>query len=96
MSAATSFNQNNKLLWSSAGGAVLAVVFLFGIPARRRKWQTMLGMVMLLLSICGVAAGCGGQAAKGNSGTTPGSYTVTVTGTSGTTTATGIVSLTVQ
>jgi hypothetical protein len=40
--------------------------------------------------------GGGGCTAKTDPGTTPGSYTVTVTGTSGTTTAITAINLTVQ
>jgi hypothetical protein len=85
--------------WYAAGGATLACLLLFGIPARRRKWRTMLGMVALLAAISSVVLGCGGGGGGGccgNSGTTPGSYTITVTGTSGAGTETGTVALTVQ
>jgi hypothetical protein len=58
----------------------------------------MLGMLMLLVVLsCGVLA-CGGKVggSGGNSGTTAGNYAITVTGTSGTLTATNTISLTVQ
>jgi ABC-type glycerol-3-phosphate transport system substrate-binding protein len=68
-------------------------VFLFGIPARRRNWRTMLGMALLLIAICGAVTGCGGT----TSSTTPqGLYSITVTGTSGGTSSTGYVVLNVQ
>jgi hypothetical protein len=90
--ANASLDQTKKLFWPSTGGAALALILLFGIPARRRRWQSMVGILVLLLSItCGVAA-CG----SGNPGTTAGNYTVTVTGTSGATTETGTVSLSIQ
>jgi hypothetical protein len=84
--------------WYAAGGATLACLLLFGIPARRRSWRTMLGMVMLLAAISSVVLGCGGGGGGGggNTGTTPGSYVITVTGTSGADTETGTVALTVQ
>jgi len=84
--------------WYAAGGATLACILLFGIPARRRSWRAMLGMLMLLVVLsCGVLA-CGGKVggSGGNSGTTAGNYAITVTGTSGTLTATNTISLTVQ
>ena len=87
--------------WYAAGGATLACILLFGIPARRRSWQTMLGMVALLVALTGGVLACGGGGSTGgggtkNPGTTAGTYTVTVTGTSVSTTATGTVTLTVQ
>jgi hypothetical protein len=81
----------------------LAGILLFGIPARRRSWRTMLGMLVFFVALSGGVLACGGGGSgsgggggTGNPGTTAGTYTVTVTGTSGTTTATGTVALTVQ
>jgi pimeloyl-ACP methyl ester carboxylesterase len=94
--------------WYAAGGATLTCFLLFGVPARRRRWKSMLGMVVLLVLVAGGAVACGGGGGGGggggsgggggggNSGTTAGAYTITVTGTSGSTTASGIVTLTVQ
>ena len=85
--------------WYTAGGATLACLLLFGIPARRRSWRTMLGILMLLLAL----AGGGISACSTNTfvtpetpGTTEGTYTITVIGTSGAITESGTVSLTVQ
>ena len=85
--------------WYAAGGATLACLLLFGIPARRRRMLTILGMLLLLAILLGSAVSCGGDSkggGGGNTGTTPGTYTITVTGTTGTTTATTVVSLTVN
>jgi trimeric autotransporter adhesin len=91
--------------WYISGGAALACFLLFGVPARRRTWQTMLGALMLFVTLAGGAIACGGSSGNSgggggggtsNSGTTAGTYTVTVTGTSGVTTAAGTVSLTVK
>lgn len=83
------------------GGATLAMLLLFGIPARRRAWRGMLSLVAILF--IGAAIGCGGSSGKGgggggNSGTTPGAYSITVTGTDATTgkLATTTVTLTVN
>jgi hypothetical protein len=98
--ASTALNQTRKLFWPSAGGAALALVFLFGIPARRRKWLSMLGLLLLVVSVAGI--GCGGGSSSGsggstsNPGTTAGTYAVTVTGTSGSITQTTIVNVTVN
>jgi hypothetical protein len=86
--------------WYASGGATLACVMLFGIPARRRRWRTMLGMLILLAFLTGGLSSCGGGSSSGggsgNSGTTAGTYTVTVTGVSGSTTETTAVTLTVN
>jgi hypothetical protein len=88
--------------WYAAGGATLACLLLFGIPARRRSWRTMLGMLLLLAALAGGGVlGCGGTTTtitktQGTPGTTEGTYTITVIGTSGATTESGTVSLTVQ
>jgi hypothetical protein len=93
-----------RLLWPSAGGAALALVCLFGIPARRRRnWMAMLALVAFFASIAAIGCGGGGSSGSGgggNTGTTAGTYTVTVTGTGtgpvGTITQTTAVTLTVQ
>jgi len=73
--------------WEGAGGgAVLALLAFFGIPARRRSWRAMLGMVMLLAALGGMAA-CGGGSSGGGTttqadpGTAAGTYTFTVVAT---------------
>jgi hypothetical protein len=69
--------------WEGAGGgAVLAFLLFLGIPARRRSWRSMLG-VLVLMVVLGSLAGCGGGGSitTGNSGTTPGNYIFTVTAT---------------
>ena len=102
-SAALVLPKHNGVPWYAAGGAALACILLFGIPARRRSWRTMLGTLVFLVALSGGVLACGGGGSgggggggTGNPGTTAGTYTVTVTGTSGTTTATGTVALTVQ
>jgi hypothetical protein len=90
--------------YTASGTGLVAFALLFGtgigIPARRRNWRTMLGILVVLVTLIGIggllACGGNGSGGGGNSGTTPGTYTVTVTGTSGSTTATGTITLTVQ
>ena len=83
--------------WYLASGATLACILLIGIPARRRSWRTILGMLALLVVLAGGVLACGGSGGGTiYPGTMPGNYTITVTGTSGTATATGTISLTVQ
>jgi hypothetical protein len=56
----------------------------------------MLGMLLLGVILVGGVASCGGGGAKNISGTTAGTYTVTVTGSSGTTTAQTTVKIEVE
>ena len=69
--------------WTGAGGgAVLAFLVFLGIPSRRRSWRQMLGVLVLMAVLGGLAAcGGGGGGTTGTSGTTAGTYTITVTGT---------------
>jgi subtilase family serine protease len=84
--------------WYVTGGVTLACLLLIGIPTRRRGWRAMLGMLALLVVLAGGVIACGGGSGGGggNPGTTLGTYTITVTGISGTITATNTISLTVQ
>ncbi|MGC2161579.1 MAG: hypothetical protein WA634_06715 [Silvibacterium sp.] len=91
-----------KAPWYTASGAAFACILIFSIPARRRSWRTILGILFLFAALTSGTLACGGAQMTGHAcpqivsaGTTPGAYTITVTGASGTTTATGTVSLTV-
>lgn len=52
----------------AGGGAVLAAVFFFGIPARRREWRALL-VLLAVMVISSAMVGCGGG---GGSGGAPG------------------------
>jgi subtilase family serine protease len=68
--------------WLGAGGgAVLAFLVFLGVPARRRSWRALMGMIVLLASLGGLAA-CGGGSVSTtiNTQTSAGTYTFTVTG----------------
>ncbi len=93
-------------LWELGSGSFLAGLIMLRVPSRRRRWISMLG---ILLIVCAVGAiGCGGDSSKSapappTSPTTPattaGSYTFTVTGTDtadASITASTTVTLTVQ
>ncbi len=104
-SAAMEYPNRRGVPWYAAASATLACILLWGIPARRRSWRTMLGLVVLLVALAGGVLACGGGGGGsggggggGNSipGTTAGTYTVTVTGTVGATNVTGAVTLNVQ
>jgi hypothetical protein len=70
-------------LLGSGGGAVLALLVMLGVPKRRRSWRQMLGALVLMAAIGGLA-GCsstsGGTSNPGNPGTTAGNYVFKVTG----------------
>ena len=79
------------------GGAVLAFLVLLGIPARRRSWRQMLGVLVLFAALAGLSS-CGGGGVSSSSGptdpgTTAGTYTFTVQAT-GTPTVTPAVTTT--
>ena len=67
----------------AGGGALLALLVFLGIPARRRSWRQMLGVVVVM-AVLGSLAGCGGGGGATvvtQAGTTAGNYIFTVTGT---------------
>ncbi|MGB7265116.1 MAG: hypothetical protein WBC92_06360, partial [Terracidiphilus sp.] len=97
---------NGKGWLGAGGGAILALLVFFGIPARRRSWRSMLCVLVAMVAL-GVMSSCGGggSTSSGSGGTTPsnpgtsaGPYTVTVTGaaTGVTPSPTTTVTLTVQ
>jgi hypothetical protein len=92
-----SYETPRGVFWGAVG-AVLVCVLLFGVPARRRRWRAALATVALLVTLVGGLLACGGGNLPCTAipGTTPGAYIITVTGTSGATTATGTVTLAVQ
>jgi hypothetical protein len=70
--------------WEDAGGgAVLAFLLFLGIPARRRGWRSMLG-ILAVMAVLGSLSACGGSSSStstSTTGTTPDTYTFTVTAT---------------
>ena len=86
--------------WYAAGGAAFACLLFFGIPARRRRWRSMLGTVVLLAFLALGVVSCGGKSSSNNNsgspGTTTGAYSITVTGTAGSIVKTTTVTLTVN
>jgi hypothetical protein len=71
--------------WEGAGGgAVLAFLLFLGIPARRRGWRSMLGILVVMAALGSLSA-CGGGSSTSTTttttGTTPDTYTFTVTAT---------------
>jgi hypothetical protein len=86
----SAFNQSpvrpQNLIWPSVGNTALAMVFFVMVPVmaprRRRNWLTLIVLLGLAVSL-GTVGCTGGSGKKGGPGTTTGSYTATVTGTSG-------------
>ena len=86
--------------WYTAGGVALASILMLGFPAFRRKRLfpalLLLAAAASAVTACGGGGGGGGTCQVETSGTTAGTYTITITGTSGSTTSSGTVALTVQ
>jgi hypothetical protein len=99
-SAALIRSRDRGVPWHAAVGATLACILLFGLPVRRRRWRSMLGMLALIVVLGGGMLACGGtkstSAGTSNPGTSAGTYALTVTGTSGTITTAATVTLVVQ
>jgi len=93
-------NNPGGIPWYAKGGAVLACLLLFGIPARRRRWPSILGMGALFVGLTSAVLACGGHNTVCSNviiaGTTAGNYTITVSGTSGATVAGTTINLAVQ
>ncbi len=81
-------NQRQNRWYTAVGGATLACVLFFGIPARRRGWRSMLSLMVFLVAMAGIGCGGGGSNNNGTPGTTTGTYTFTVTGTDSVTSST--------
>jgi len=93
--AAAALAPGSAPLWLGSSGALVAGVFLFGIPARRRRWGLALTIITIALILS--AAGCGGSShSGGGTGTPAGTYTISVTGSDGTTSHTTNVAVAVQ
>jgi subtilase family serine protease len=80
-----------------SGGLPLAGVFVIGGP-RRRRWSTLLG-IMMVMAVLMAVPGCGGGGGSHHQqdpGTPAGTYTVTVTATGGSLSAQGTFTLIVK
>jgi hypothetical protein len=76
------------------GGSIAMCIMLLGIPTRRRTRRRWFGLFALSFVFVSVMSSCGG--ASCNPGTTPGTYTVTVTGASSAATAKTSIAITVE
>jgi hypothetical protein len=95
---ATPYIIRNRAI-SLGGEMILSALLLFGVPVHRRRRKTLF-MLLLIAAASAMAVGCGGGAnankVNANPGTTPGNYTVTVTGVAGATMATTHVTVTLN
>jgi FG-GAP-like repeat/Bacterial Ig-like domain (group 3)/Chitobiase/beta-hexosaminidase C-terminal domain len=104
--ASSAENQKRSLFWSSTSGATFVLGLLFVRPRKRKSRIAFIGLLLLFVSMgliacgggsSGSGGGGGGSTGTGSTGTTQGAYTITVTGKSGSVSATvGSVALTVQ
>jgi subtilase family serine protease len=100
-STSASSRPGDRLGWLAAsGGAMLAGLFVLGVPSRRRRWGAMLELLLFAFLAAGI--GCGGGSHTPppmiNPGTPIGNYTIAVTATTtnSSTTHTTNVTLTVR
>ena len=59
--ATVTSTRDSKRLWYAGSSAALACVLLFGIPARRRAWRGMLGLVLFVFLTANIGCGGGGS-----------------------------------
>jgi hypothetical protein len=83
-------------LWLGGSGGLVAGVFLFGIPARRRRWGVVLTLITIALILSAVGCGGSSKSSGGGTGTPAGTYVVSVTGSDGTASHTTEVAVAVQ
>lgn len=99
-------NQKTTPFWPLAGGTTFTLGLLFVRPPKRKNRVAIISLLLLFVSTglvacgggnIGNSGGGGNGSGGGNPGTTPGAYTITVTGKSDSLSATvGTVALTVQ
>jgi len=97
---ATTAQSKVHRLFAIGGETLTAAVLFLIFPIRRRRWHSLVGALMLVFLLNAIS-GCGGTSKGMNTGggggsTTPGAYTITVTGTSGSTSSSTTVNFSVQ
>ncbi|MBZ5653054.1 MAG: S53 family serine peptidase [Acidobacteriia bacterium] len=96
--ASTLLPGQHGLGWLGASSALFAGICFLGVPSRRRRRVAGFGLMLLVFFSAGV--GCGGGSSSSGSaktgGTPAGSYSITVTATSGSLSHTANVAVTVQ
>ncbi len=64
----TTAKNDSKPLWYIGATTALACVLLFGIPARRRSWRALLGLLLFGILVTGNGCGGGGSSSGGGGG----------------------------
>jgi hypothetical protein len=69
-------------VWAATGGFTLAGIFVLGLAPRKRRWASIVLLLMLAwaLSTLGCGGGSSGGGGGGTLGTPPGTYIVTANG----------------
>jgi hypothetical protein len=95
----TAFQSPRQLILKGGGGTPFAALLLLSLTIRRQRWKPFLTL-LAFATIIGTVIGCGGATTgivtATPTGTTTGNYIVTVTATSGATTANALVHITVN
>ena len=81
--------------WLTGSGGLVAGVFMLGISSRQRRLRVAMTLVVLAFVMAAVGCGGGSHSSGGSAGTPAGSYVVSVTGASGSTSHTTNVSVVV-
>ena len=84
------------LVGAGSAATVLLVMLMFVTPVRKRRPVVVLASLFIFVGLAVAGCGSSGGGGSSNSGTTPGNYTVTVTGANGSLTANTVVNVTVQ
>jgi hypothetical protein len=92
---------SGALLWTTGLGVSLTGILLMGVPSRRRRWSSLLALVLftcvLALPSCGGSnTSGGGGGGPTDPGTPVGNSVVTITATSGSLSHTTTFTLNVQ
>jgi hypothetical protein len=94
--------KRSRILYAALLPGLLGVMFTSGSRRRTARGMRLLGLVIVLafstlwLASCGGGSSSGGGGGGGSTGTTAGSYNITVTGTSGSTVASTSFQMVVQ
>lgn len=100
--SATSRSRKPMSPGMAGGSAAVAYMLLAIAPLDRRRWTNMLGIILLCalcifgMEGCFIVATQSIAAQAANKGTTPGTYTITIIGASGSVESTGSLSLLVE